>query len=90
MNRYLMGSIVALSLAGATAAFAQPPAQNINPWRHGNLAQAQQLTRQAFDRLTAAQQANEFQLGGHAGHAKDLLRQAADEMRMAADAANRR
>ena len=40
--------------------------------------------------MTAAQQANEYQLGGHAGRAKELLRQANVEMKLAAQAANQR
>lgn len=63
---------------------------NVSPDRHGNLAAAQELVRQAFDKLSAAQQANNDDLGGHAGRAKDLLRQANEEIKLAADAANRR
>jgi hypothetical protein len=37
-----------------------------------------------------AQQANEFDLGGHAQKAKDLLVQAADELKEAAQTANHR
>jgi hypothetical protein len=77
-------------LAAATAASAQEPAQNISPSRHGNLAAAQAFTRQAFDKMTDAQAANEYDLGGHAARAKRLLDQAADEMKLAAQAANRR
>jgi hypothetical protein len=64
--------------------------QNISRERHGNLASAQDLIRQAFDRIGDAQSANDDQLGGHANRARDLLRQAADELRLAADAANNR
>ena len=39
--------------------------------------------------MTAAQQANEYDMGGHASNAKELLRQAADEMKAAALSANR-
>ena len=66
------------------------PVLNVDPARHGNLAAAQELSREAYDRLTAAQVANEFDLGGHAANAKELLRQANDEMKLAALAANRR
>jgi hypothetical protein len=77
----------ALLLATATA-FAQEPAQNISQSRHGNLAAAQSFTRKAYDAMTAAQMANEYDLGGHAANAKTLLDQAADEMKKAAMAAN--
>jgi len=88
--------LVAIALA---AACAQPapipgrpnePVQNVDPARHGNLAAAQELSRQAYDRLTAAQYANEFDLGGHAARAKELLREANDEIKLAALAANQR
>lgn len=66
----------------------QEPALNVSPHRHGNIARAQEYSRQAFDALTRAQQANEFDLGGHAGRAKQLLQQANDEMKLAAEWAN--
>ena len=88
MTHFTKPVIVALLLVAGTAS-AQEPATNISRSRHGNLAAAQDLARQAYDRLTAAQQANEFDMGGHASHAKDLLRQANDEIRQAATAANR-
>jgi hypothetical protein len=74
--------------AVASVSYAQPPQQDISSFRHSNLAAAQRLVAQAFDKLTAAQQANEFQLGGHAGRAKELLRQASEEMKLAAIEAN--
>jgi hypothetical protein len=72
------------------AALAQEPVQNVSPQLHGNLAAAQELVRQAFDRITAAQRANEFDLAGHAGKAKELLRQANEQLKQAAEASNRR
>lgn len=81
----------AIALLAATgSAFAQEPVQNIDPSRHGNLAAAQDLVRQAYDRLSDAQRENNNQLGGHADKAKDLLRQANAEIRLAATAANER
>jgi hypothetical protein len=52
--------------------------------RHPNLAAANDLVRRAFDEASAAQQSNDYQLGGHANRAKQLLAQAADEIRLAA------
>jgi hypothetical protein len=66
------------------------PVQNVDPNRHGNIARAQELSRQAYDAMTAAQQANEYDLGGHAARAKELLRQANEEMKLSAMAVNRR
>jgi cellobiose-specific phosphotransferase system component IIA len=77
-------------LAVAGSASAQEPVQNIDPSRHGNLAAAQDLVRQAYDRLSLAQKENANQLGGNADKAKELLRQANSEIRLAADAANKR
>jgi hypothetical protein len=63
--------------------------QNISGKRHPNLAAAQRLTDQAYAKVMAAQQANEFDMDGHAQKAKDLLDQANQELKQAAEAANR-
>jgi len=55
---------------------------------HPNLLAAQKLAAQAFDKLTAAQQANEYDLGGHAAKAKTLLEQVKKEINLAAAAAD--
>jgi hypothetical protein len=70
-------------------ACASAPAQNVSPARHPNLAAAQRLCAEAFDKIDAAQHANEWDMGGHAQRAKDLLVQASDEIKQAALAANR-
>ena len=67
---------------------AAKPATNISGKKHPNLAAAQQLSAQAYAKLTAAQTANEFDMQGHAANAKKLLEQANDEMKAAAEAAN--
>lgn len=72
-------------------AFAQKkPAKNINGARHPNLAAAQRLVAQAFQKVSAAQQANEFDMDGHAKKAKELLDQANNELKAAALAANKK
>ena len=88
--KLVVKGIVVASILAAAVAYAQRPAQNVDPNRHGNLAAAQRLIAQAYDKMTAAQQANEFDLGGHAAKAKNLLDQAANEIKLAAMAANRR
>jgi hypothetical protein len=90
MKRLLISSVLIAAAVGAmaSATYAQPPEQDISAFRHGNLAAAQSLVGQAFDRMTAAQEANEYRLGGHAGRAKELLREAAEEMKLAAIEAN--
>jgi hypothetical protein len=45
---------------------------------------------QAWDKLVAAQQANKFDLGGHARKAKEALDPADREMKLAAETANRK
>jgi hypothetical protein len=49
---------------------------------------AQRLVDQAFSKITAAQQANEFDMDGHAAKSKELLEQANHELKQAAEAAN--
>jgi hypothetical protein len=70
-------------------AVAQHPAQNVNPGRHPHIARVQQLSSQAFNQIVQAQQANEWDMQGHAQKAKELLDQANNELRQAATAANR-
>lgn len=82
-----------VALAGAicatAVACAQVPPLDVNP-RHGNLAAAQNLIRQAYNRLDDAQRANDSHLGGHAARAKELLREAATEVSLAGEALDRR
>jgi hypothetical protein len=47
--------------------------------RHPNLAAAQRFSHQAFDKIVAGQQANEWDMHGHAQKAKDLRDQASNE-----------
>jgi F0F1-type ATP synthase membrane subunit b/b' len=79
--------IAGLALA-TTALFAAPPVRDVSAKRHPNIAAAQRLTDQAFKRITDAQQANEWDMDGHAAKAKDLLDQASRELKQAAEAAN--
>lgn len=88
-----MNTLKSLLTAGVlacavTTAFAQEPAQNIDPARHGNLAAAQNMVREAYDRVGTAQAINADQLGGHAARAKELMREANDEIKLAAIVAN--
>lgn len=82
------GIAVAVALAFvATAPFAAEPAHNVGH-RHPNLSAAQKLTDRAYQRISDAQQANEWDMEGHAAKAKDLLDQANRELKAAAEAAN--
>ncbi|HVO09761.1 MAG TPA: hypothetical protein VMX54_03310 [Vicinamibacteria bacterium] len=77
-----------IALVGC-ASHGGPPALDVNPTRHPNLAAAQRLSRQAYERILTAQQANEWDMNGHAQKAKELLVQVNDEIKLAAEAANR-
>jgi len=86
MKRVIIGVVSCVILTGV--AFAQRPKENINPGRHPNLAAAQRHCQEAFDRIVAAQKANEWDMNGHAQRAKDLLDKANGELKEAAEAAN--
>ncbi|MGO8756614.1 MAG: hypothetical protein ACLQG3_00675 [Terracidiphilus sp.] len=81
-RKLVLGSVLCLTSFVGGVLVAQGP-------RHPNLRAAQDLINQAYDRITAAQQANEWDMDGHAARAKDLLDQAKREIRLAAEAANR-
>jgi DnaJ-class molecular chaperone len=48
--------------------------------RHPHLTQADKDINRAFTQLTDAQKANEYDLGGHAAKAKELLDEAKHEV----------
>lgn len=73
-------------VSGCTAP--PPPTPQVNPALHPNLAAAQDLIQRAIDRLTMAQQANDFDMNGHAAKAKSLLDEAYSEIKLAALSAN--
>jgi HAMP domain-containing protein len=77
----------ALLLIGA--AIAQAPKKNVSAARHPNIAAAQRLSLQAYDKIVAAQQANEWDMQGHAQKAKNLLDQVNTELKAAAQTANK-
>jgi hypothetical protein len=56
---------------------------------HPNIIAARENAQAAIEKLKAAQAANEYDMGGHAAKAEKLLRQAEQEMKLAAEAANR-
>lgn len=85
----LLAALLGALLVLGGIAIAQPPERDISRARHPNLAAAQRLSRQAFEKIVQAQQANEWDLAGHAQRAKDLLEQANNELKLAAQAANR-
>jgi hypothetical protein len=85
----IVGVVLTLALLCTGFVFAQQkPVRNVSPKRHPNLAAAQRLTDQAFNKITAAQQDNEWDLAGHAKHAKQLLDEANEELKKAAEVSN--
>lgn len=85
----LVGAATVLALAISGTLAAQRPIDNVNPGRHPNLAAAQRLSTQAYERIVEAQEANEWDMNGHAQHAKELLDQVNRELSAAASASNR-
>ena len=83
----VLGSVLSLGLVAGGVIIAQGPQENVGR-RHPNLMAAQRLVGQAYDKLVAAQGANEWDMNGHAARAKDLLDQANHEIKEAAEAAN--
>jgi hypothetical protein len=84
--KFVLGAFaLALLAAGAVA---KPPADNVSRARHPNLAAAQHLSTEAYEKILAAQRANEFDLGGHAQKAKELLEQVNRELKAAAEVSN--
>jgi hypothetical protein len=81
---------LSLMIAIGGVAVAQRPKENISPALHPNLAAAQRLSEQAWQKIVAAQEANEWDLQGHAQKAKNLLDQVNNELKLAAEASNRR
>ena len=86
MKKAFVATFAAILIAGVV--FAQRPAKNVDPGRHPNLARAQTHCQNAFDAIVAAQNANEWDMGGHAQKAKELLSQASSEIKQAALTAN--
>ena len=84
MKKIMLATMFVL---GSSTAFAKPSV-NVSAKKHPNIAAAQKLVEQAFAKVTAAQKANEYDMDGHAAKAKDLLEQASNELKLAAEAAN--
>ena len=89
MKQFAIVGILATMAFASSAVFADPPVKNVSGNRHPNIAAAQRLTANAYQKIVAAQEANEFDLGGHAAKAKDLLDQANSELKQAAQTANK-
>lgn len=67
---------------------AQEPVVDIDKRVHPNLAEAQRLVVEANRYIAIAQKDNRYDMRGHAEKARDLLVQANNELKAAAEAAN--
>lgn len=85
VKKIVVNSAVCLSMVAGGFGIAQVSAR-----RHPNLAAAQRYCAQAQGALRAAQHANEYDMGGHAQKAEQLLADAYREVGEAAGAANHR
>ena len=84
MKKIMLASVLMFVSSIAVA----KPSVNVSAKKHPNIAAAQKLAQQAYDKITAAQKANEYDMDGHAAKAKDLLEQVNAELKAAAEAAN--
>jgi hypothetical protein len=82
MKKLILLTVLGMS-ALSTQVFAGPEAG------HPNIIAAREDAQHAIEKMHAAQVANEYDMGGHAAKAEQLLKQAEAEMKMAAEAANK-
>ncbi|WP_158902520.1 hypothetical protein [Burkholderia sp. L27(2015)] len=89
MNQRQMGkvAVVAMVLSLISGCAVADDAYFVD--RHPNIAAADFNAEQAIERMRAAQRANNYDMGGHAGRAIGLLEQARYEMAAAAQDATR-
>jgi len=85
----LINAMFSAALFCTCVMVAQDPVQNIERSRHPNLAEAQHLVAQANGFIAAAQKDNRYDMHGHAQKARELLAQANDELKRAAEDAGR-
>ncbi len=89
MKKFVVAGFVAMLFCISAVSNAKPPADNVNPGKHPNIAAAQRLATHAYEKIVEAQKANEFDLAGHAQKAKDLLDQVNAELKLAAETSNK-
>lgn len=90
IKRVVLSTLLGVAVLCISPGFAQQkPVQNISGKKHPNLAAAQHLTEQAYQKILAAQRDNEYDMAGHAKKAEQLLDQANEELKQAATAANK-
>ena len=88
MKKLLTSAVLCGALFAGSSAFAKEPVKNVSAKKHPNIAAAQKLSAEAFNKIEAAQKANEWDMQGHAQKAKELLDQVNQELKLAAETAN--
>lgn len=88
-SRIVLGAMLSAALICGGMAMAQKPVENVSGRKHPNLEEAQRLSREAWNKISEAQKANEWDMDGHAAKAKELLDEVNKELKLAAEAANR-
>jgi hypothetical protein len=88
-SKLALSTVLGAALVCSGIAIAQKPVEDVSGSRHPNIAAAQRLSQQAWEKVSAAQQANEWDMDGHAAKAKDLLDQVNKELKLAAVDANK-
>ena len=84
----LISTILSAAFFCSSTTLAQAPVQNIDKARHPNLAEAQSLSAEAYNRITTAQKDNRYDMHGHASKAKQLLVEVNEQLKLAAEDAN--
>ena len=88
-KRIWMIAIALCAVFGLSAVlFAQQAPRVTVGEKHGNMRAAQEYIQQAWRKVDEAQKDNNYNLGGHAGRAKELLAQASEEIKLSAETAN--
>jgi hypothetical protein len=99
MKQALMGCALLMALFFAGLAQAQQGqmgggkmggGDSVSGKKHPNLAAAQHHIEEAQQKMDQAQSANEYDLGGHAKKAHELLDEADREIKQAAEFANKK
>jgi hypothetical protein len=89
LKNKVISAVLGVAFVIGGVALAQAPKDNVSKGLHPNLAAAQRLSTQAYEKIMAAQEANEFDLAGHAAKAKSLLDQVNSELKLAAQQSNK-
>jgi hypothetical protein len=84
----LVNTILSAALFCSGVTLAQEPVRDIDPKKHPNLAAAQFHVVEANNAVIVAQQDNRYDMHGHATKARQLLVQANQELKVAAEEAN--